>query len=40
MLALGDSLAAGYQPTDKSSPPPEDPADNSPDEGYPGGYAA
>ena len=39
LLALGDSLAAGYQPTDGSSPPPRDPATGEPDRGYPGGYA-
>lgn len=40
LLALGDSLAAGYQPTDGTTPPPEDPATGWPDGGYPGGYAA
>ena len=40
LLALGDSLAAGYQPTDGYRPPPVDPATGLPDAGYPGGYAA
>jgi lysophospholipase L1-like esterase len=40
LLALGDSLAAGYQPIDKSSSPPIDPATGFPDEGYPGSYAS
>ncbi len=40
LLALGDSLASGYQPTDRTSPPPDDPADGLPDQGYPGSYAA
>lgn len=40
LLALGDSLAAGYQPTDGTSPPPTDRATGYPDKGYPGGYAA
>ncbi len=39
LLTLGDSLAAGYQPTDGRSPPPVDPATGLPDQGYPGGYA-
>lgn len=39
LLALGDSLAAGYQPDDGSSSPPLDPATGYPDQGYPGGYA-
>lgn len=40
LLALGDSLAAGYQPTDGQAPPPRDPSTGEPDQGYPGGYAA
>ncbi len=40
LLALGDSLASGYQPTDGTSQPPLDPADGRPDMGYPGSYAA
>jgi lysophospholipase L1-like esterase len=40
MLALGDSLAAGYQPTDGRNPPPVDPATGWPDQGYPHGYAS
>lgn len=40
LLALGDSLASGYQPTDGTSPPPDDPADGRPDRGYPGSYPA
>lgn len=40
LLAVGDSLAAGYQPTDGHRPPPIDPATGMPDAGYPGGYAA
>ena len=40
MLALGDSLASGYQPTDDTALPPVDPATGWPDEGYPGGYAS
>ncbi len=40
LLALGDSLAAGYQPLDGSSSPPLDPSTGFPDRGYPGGYAA
>ncbi|HLX78777.1 MAG TPA: SGNH/GDSL hydrolase family protein [Acidimicrobiales bacterium] len=40
LLALGDSLAAGYQPTDGSRPPPSDPATGYPDVGYPASYAA
>lgn len=39
MLALGDSLAAGYQPTFGSSLPPVDPSDGLRDRGYPDGYA-
>ena len=40
LLALGDSLAAGYQPTYGTHAPPLDPATGYPDTGYPGGYAA
>ena len=40
LLALGDSLAAGYQPPDRSSLPPIDPSTGFPDKGYPGGYAS
>jgi lysophospholipase L1-like esterase len=40
LLALGDSLAAGYQPTDGVSLPPVDPASGFRDRGYPGSYAA
>lgn len=40
MLALGDSLAAGYQPTDGTRPPPVDPATGWSDRGYRHGYAA
>ena len=40
LLALGDSLAAGYQPDDRSASPPVDPSTGFPDQGYPGGYAA
>lgn len=40
LLALGDSLAAGYQPTDGTSPAPVDPATGYADRGYPGSYAA
>ncbi|MCU1488903.1 MAG: hypothetical protein JWM85_308 [Acidimicrobiaceae bacterium] len=40
LLALGDSLAAGYQPTDGQSAPPVNPASGHSDAGYPGGYAA
>ncbi|HTW97408.1 MAG TPA: GDSL-type esterase/lipase family protein, partial [Acidimicrobiales bacterium] len=40
LLALGDSLAAGYEPIYGTSAPPVDPADGVPDEGYPGSYAA
>jgi len=40
LLALGDSLAAGYQPTDGASPPPKNPATGYPDAGYPGSYAS
>lgn len=40
LLALGDSLAAGYQPVYGHELPPTDPASGLPDQGYPGGYAA
>jgi lysophospholipase L1-like esterase len=40
LLALGDSLAAGYQPTDSVSLPPVDPGSGFRDQGYPGSYAA
>ncbi len=40
LLALGDSLAAGYQPTDGNAPPPVNPATGLTDQGYPGSYAA
>jgi len=40
LLALGDSLAAGYQPVDGHKLPPVDPTTGLPDGGYPGGYAA
>ncbi len=40
LLALGDSLAAGYQPTDGRTPPPVDPATGRADQGYPGSYPA
>lgn len=40
LLALGDSLAAGYQPTDGTKSPPIDPTTGSTDQGYPGSYAA
>jgi lysophospholipase L1-like esterase len=39
LLALGDSLAAGYQPADGTASPPIDPSTGYPDQGYPGGYA-
>ncbi len=39
LLALGDSLAAGYQPTDGRRLPPTSPSSGLPDQGYPGGYA-
>lgn len=38
LLALGDSLASGYQPTDGRAPPPIDKEAGYPDEGYPDGY--
>jgi lysophospholipase L1-like esterase len=40
LLAVGDSLAAGYQPTDGVSLPPVDAASGFRDQGYPGSYAA
>nr|MDA8290667.1 SGNH/GDSL hydrolase family protein [Actinomycetota bacterium] len=40
LLALGDSLASGYQPTYGRNPPPVDPATGYRDVGYPGGYAS
>jgi lysophospholipase L1-like esterase len=40
LLVLGDSLAAGYQPTFGSTPPPVDPATGFSDTGYPRSYAA
>jgi lysophospholipase L1-like esterase len=40
LLALGDSLAAGYQPKFGTSLPPVDATSGFPDKGYPGGYAA
>ncbi|MCU1493738.1 MAG: hypothetical protein JWO62_1502 [Acidimicrobiaceae bacterium] len=40
LLALGDSLAAGYQPVDGRTPPSVNPATGYADGGYPGGYAA
>jgi lysophospholipase L1-like esterase len=40
LLAVGDSLAAGYQPTDGVSLPPVDPGSGFRDQGYPGSYAA
>lgn len=40
LLALGDSLAAGYQPKFASNLPPVDVATGYPDQGYPGSYAA
>jgi lysophospholipase L1-like esterase len=40
LLAVGDSLAAGYQPTDGVSPPPVDSGSGFRDQGYPGSYAA
>lgn len=41
LLALGDSLAAGYQPADGTTVlPPIDPATGLRDQGYPGGYAS
>jgi lysophospholipase L1-like esterase len=40
LLALGDSLAAGYQPSFGLNPPPVSPETGKPDQGYPGSYAA
>jgi len=40
LLALGDSLAAGYQPAFNGADPPLDHATGQPDQGYPGSYAA
>lgn len=40
LLAVGDSLAAGYQPTDGHRPPPINPATGLADQGYPGSYPA
>ena len=40
LLALGDSLAAGYQPSYGLRPPPNDPITGYPDLGYPGSYAS
>ena len=40
LLAVGDSLAAGYQPIDGVSLPPVDPGSGFRDQGYPGSYAA
>jgi lysophospholipase L1-like esterase len=40
LLALGDSLAAGYQPADGTKLPPPDPTSGFPDKGYPASYAA
>jgi lysophospholipase L1-like esterase len=40
LLALGDSLAAGYQPTFERSLPPVNPITGYRDVGYPNGYAA
>ena len=40
LLALGDSLAAGYQPVYGTSSPPIDAATGYPDQGYPDGYAS
>src|ERR1039458_256924 len=40
LLALGDSLAAGYQPTFGTSLPPIDSSSGYRDRGYPGSYAA
>ncbi|MCU1493785.1 MAG: hypothetical protein JWO62_1549 [Acidimicrobiaceae bacterium] len=41
LLALGDSLAAGYQPADGTTVlPPTDLATGFRDQGYPGGYAS
>jgi lysophospholipase L1-like esterase len=40
LLAVGDSLAAGYEPTDGVSLPPVDQVSGFRDQGYPGSYAA
>ena len=40
LLALGDSLASGYQPADGTTPPPIDPATGFRDQGYPHSYPA
>ena len=40
LLAVGDSLAAGYQPTDGASLPPLDQGSGYRDQGYPDSYAA
>jgi len=40
LLALGDSLASGYQPMDGTTPPPVDPATGYRDQGYPHSYPA
>ena len=40
LLAVGDSLAAGYQPTDSRALPPVDPVTGFRDTGFPGGYAS
>jgi lysophospholipase L1-like esterase len=40
LLALGDSLAAGYQQVDRTSLPPIDPTSGFRDIGYPNSYAA
>ena len=40
LLALGDSLAAGYQPLDGNHLPPVDSATGYRDQGYPNSYAA
>lgn len=40
LLAVGDSLAAGYQPGDGVSLPPIDTVSGFRDQGYPGSYAA
>lgn len=39
LLALGDSLAAGYQPFDSHQLPPTDASTGFPDQGYPDSYA-
>ena len=40
LLALGDSLAAGYEPSFGTSLPPINPSSGYRDHGYPGSYAA